>query len=139
MKRVLQLQEPVGAVTCPARLFDSVKKIRIDHNQENFLLVTLDVGKRVIGTHILFIGGRSALLIDPVTLFRRAILDNADSIILAHNHPSGCLSPSEEDIKFHEQLASGARLLQIEVLDIVIFNETEYYSFSDEARIHRSP
>lgn len=139
MKRVLQLKEPLGAVTCPRRLFDSVKKIRIDHSQENFLLVTLDVRKKVIGTHVLFIGGRAALLIDPVTLFRRAILDNADSIILAHNHPSGCLSPSDEDITFHEQLASAGRLLQIEVLDIVIFNETEYYSFSDEASIHRPP
>ena len=139
MKRVLQLKEPVGAVTCPGRLFDRVKNVRIDHSQENFLLVTLDVRKRVIGTHLLFVGGRATLLIDPATLFRRAILDNAESIILAHNHPSGCLSPSDEDIAFHGQLASAGRLLQIEVLDVVVFNETEYYSFTDEAGIHRPP
>jgi DNA repair protein RadC len=65
--------------------------------------------------------------IDPATIFRRALLDNAEAIIVAHNHPSGCLQPSDEDTHFTESLRKAGKLLSIDLLDSIIFNREEYH------------
>lgn len=71
------------------------------------------------------------VMVDPTTLFRQAILDNANTIVVAHNHPSGELSPSDEDVEFHKQLQKAGSWLQLTLVDSIIFNETEYHSFHD--------
>jgi DNA repair protein RadC len=127
MRRIVELAEPAGVISNPARLFDRIKRIHIDYTQENLLLFTLDVRKRLINHHLLFKGGRSFVCIDPATIFRRALLDNAEAIIVAHNHPSGCLQPSDEDTHFTDSLRKAGKLLSIDLLDSIIFNREEYH------------
>ena len=127
MNRIVELAEPAGVITNPARLFDRIKRIHIDYTQENLLLFTLDVRKQLINHHLLFKGGRSFVCIDPAIIFRRALLDNAEAIIVAHNHPSGCLQPSDEDLQFAESLRKAGKLLSIDLLDSIVFNTDEYY------------
>ena len=65
-------------------------------------------------------------------VFRNAIKKNAFRIIIAHNHPSEDLTPSYEDIEINNKLKDCGELLQIEVLDCVVFNKKEFYSFKEE-------
>ena len=86
MKQLLELKEPTGAITSPAELFKKIRRIKIDYAQENFIAVFLDAKNRIIDSEILFKGGLNSCLIDPKTLYRRALLHNAHAIIVAHNH-----------------------------------------------------
>jgi DNA repair protein RadC len=83
----------------------------------------LDVKNRVIGIHTVSIGTLCASLVSAREVFKAAILCNAASIILAHNHPSGDLTPSPEDIQVTKHLRDAGKLLDIEVLDHVIVGE----------------
>ena len=71
-------------------------------------------------------------LIDPKTIFRKALLHNANSIIVAHNHPSGNLRPSKEDLDIMERIREAGKIITIRLLDFIIFNEGEYYSCLDK-------
>lgn len=128
MKRVVELAEPTGVITSPDRLFDRIRRIHIDYSQENLLLFTLDARKALVGCHLVFRGGRDSLLVDPAVLFRRALLDNACAVIVAHNHPSGFLGPSDEDRAFARSVQKAGNMLGIELLDSIIFNRQEYHS-----------
>ena len=88
----------------------------------------------VIKYEISFIG-LSATVVDPKIIFKKALEHSASSIILAHNHPSGNLKPSEEDIKITEKLIRAAGNLDIKILDHLIFGLEAYYSFADEGQI----
>jgi len=131
MKPIVEFHEPDSQVNDPRKVFDCIKAINVDYTQEHFLLLTLDVRCCLIASHVLFVGGRSTVALDPVTVFRRAILDNASVVVLAHNHPSGCLQPSDEDRAVHAQLTKCGKLLQIEVVDTIVFNQHEYHSFQN--------
>ena len=69
---------------------------------------------------------------DPKMIFNEAIKQKACSIILAHNHPSGNLSPSEQDKKLTEKVCKGGEYLDVRVLDHIIVCEAGYFSFADE-------
>ena len=88
----------------------------------------LDVKNRVIGIHTVSIGTLNASLVSAREVFKAAILCNAASIILAHNHPSGDLTPSPEDIQVTDVLRKAGKLLDIEVLDHVIVGEEGSHS-----------
>lgn len=85
-----------------------------------------------MGSEVLFRGTMKACLLDPKIIFRKALENKAIGIIVAHNHPSGVLAPSEEDIVMAKQLKEIGEFVDIEVLDNVIFNEGEYYSLEDK-------
>lgn len=106
---------------------DAAKILRryLEHeDREHFVTLMLDVKNRVIGIHTVSIGTLNASLVSPREVFKAAILCNAASVILAHNHPSGDLAPSPEDLHVTELLKSAGTLLDIEVLDHVIIGES---------------
>jgi len=74
-------------------------------------------------------------VVDPRIIFRFAIEHLASSIVLCHNHPSGNLSPSPQDIDLTKKLVEGAKLLDIHVVDHLIIANNQYFSFSDEGLI----
>lgn len=94
-------------------------------DREHFVSMMLDVKNQVIGIHTVSIGSLNCSVVSPREVFKAAILANAASIILAHNHPSGDLSPSPEDIQVTKTLQQAGKLLDIEVLDHVIVGESE--------------
>src|SRR5690606_5281370 len=99
---------------------------------EQFKIVLMNRGNRVLGIYEVSTGGASATVVDPKLIFAAAIKTAASSIILAHNHPSGQLMPSDVDIKLTKKLKDGGQYLEIPVLDHVIVTSEGYYSFADE-------
>jgi len=100
----------------------------IDACVEHFVVIALDAKSRVIGWTTIGIGGLSYC---PGAVWRFALLSNAASLILAHNHPSGDVTPSAEDCALTERLAKGGALLGLRILDHLIVSDHEYFSFLD--------
>ena len=96
--------------------------------QECFAILTLDGANRLIDNTVVFIGTLDQSLIHPREIFAKALEDRAASIILAHNHPSGNLEASLEDIEVTEKLKCAGKLLGIEVIDHLIVTKQGFSS-----------
>lgn len=99
---------------------------------EEFYVLYLNRGNFVIKKQQISIGGMAGTIADGKIIFKAALEFNACGIILAHNHPSGRLVPSEPDKRLTRQLKEFAKLIDIEVLDHLILSDQGYYSFADE-------
>lgn len=99
---------------------------------EQFKVVLLNRANRVLGIYEVSTGGVSGTIADPKLVFAAAIKSSASAIILAHNHPSGQLKPSDADLKLTQKLKEGGKFLEIPVLDHIIVTSEGYYSFADE-------
>ena len=98
---------------------------------EEFWVILLNAGHKVIRKIQVSSGGINKTVVDPRILFREAITEGAASIILAHNHPSGRLQPSQADINLTKKLYEAGKLVDILVLDHLIISKSGYMSFSD--------
>ena len=96
-----------------------------DKKQEHFVCLTLDGANRLIAKRTITIGTLTASLVHPREVFADAITDRAASIIVAHNHPSGNLTPSAADREVTARLHSAGELLGIDVIDHIIVTATE--------------
>jgi DNA repair protein RadC len=106
-----------------------------DTQYEEFWLLLLNRANKIIKKVIISEGGISGTVADPKRIFKTAIENNASSIILCHNHPSGNLKPSEADIKLTKKLKEAGALMDISVLDHIIVGEEKFFSFADEGII----
>jgi len=114
------------------KIHEVFKKFFINENQEKFLAIFLDNKKCLINYKILFIGTNNASIAHPREVFMEAIKANASAVVVMHNHPSGNVLPSEEDKNITEKLIQSGHMLGIPLLDHIITNGEEYYSFYDE-------
>jgi len=101
--------------------------------QEHLIVLSLDSGARIIKTRVVTIGLVNFSLVHPREVFSGAISDNAVSIILCHNHPSGSLEPSSEDIEITRRLKLSGEILGIRLLDHVIVSSDGFYSFQEKS------
>lgn len=101
----------------------------MDINQEHFYCVYLDTNKRVIKDKLLFIGTLNYSLVHPREIFKEAYLVNASAIICVHNHPTGNVLPSKQDIDVTKNLIEVGNVLGIKVVDHIIIGRNNYYSF----------
>lgn len=104
-------------------------------NTERFVCIALDAKNRIIGTKVISIGSVSATVVDAKQIFSFAILSNAVSIVVAHNHPSGVPEPSVEDITLTHILYSSGVVLNCPVRDHIIIGDGEYYSFLKQGNL----
>jgi DNA repair protein RadC len=114
-----------------------VKAIRAsikDKAKEHFKLILLNPRNKIIGISTISIGTLNASLVHPREVFKDAIMHNAASVVLAHNHPSGDPEPSEDDLKITKKLVDSGKILGIEVLDHIIVGKNDYYSFKAKGR-----
>lgn len=114
------------------KIHEVFKKFFINENQEKFLAIFLDNKKCLINYKILFIGTNNASIVHPREVFLEAIKAKASAVVVMHNHPSGNVLPSEEDKNITEKLIQSGYMLGIPLLDHIITNGEEYYSFYDE-------
>ncbi len=114
------------------KIHEVFKKFFINENQEKFLAIFLDNKKCLINYKILFIGTNNASIAHPREVFMEAIKAKASAVVVMHNHPSGNVLPSEEDKNITEKLIQSGYMLGIPLLDHIITNGEEYYSFYDE-------
>ncbi|WP_417859771.1 JAB domain-containing protein [Winogradskyella sediminis] len=103
--------------------------------QEEFKVLLLNRNHQVLGIYPLSKGGVSGTLVDAKLVYSVALKCNASSIIVAHNHPSGNLKPSEADLKLTKKLKQAGTYLDIMLLDHLIITKNGYYSFSDESQM----
>ena len=96
--------------------------------QEHFAVVMLDIKNRLLATQVITVGTATETLIHPREIFREVIKQGATRLIVAHNHPSGGLAPSEEDLRLTEVLLQSAQLLQLPLLDHLILGQGNYAS-----------
>ena len=100
-----------------------------EKKQEYFVTLTLDGAARLIQKRVVFIGTLNQSLVHPREVFADAILDRAAGIICVHNHPSGNIQPSREDIAVTKKLVEAGKIIGIRIMDHVIIGKNTYYSF----------
>jgi len=103
-----------------------------DLNYENFCVILLNRANKVLKTVKISDGGITGTVVDPRKVFKIALDNNATSIILGHNHPSGQLTPSDADIQLTKKMKQAGDMLDLPVLDHIIVGDGNYYSFADE-------
>ncbi len=106
-----------------------------DYQQEVFGVVFLNRSNRVNHFEIISKGGITGTVADPRIILKKALEEDAVSLILCHNHPSGSIKPSRADEELTAKIKEAARFLDIKVLDHIIVSEYGYYSFADEGVI----
>jgi DNA repair protein RadC len=102
---------------------------------EQFKVMLLNRGNRVLGICTISTGSTTGTIVDPKQVFVVALKTNAIDIILAHNHPSGNLIPSNNDYEITQKLKAAGKLLDVKVIDHLIVSTEGYYSFADEGVI----
>ncbi len=103
--------------------------------QEQFKILLLNRANKVLGIYEVSTGGMSGTVADPKLIFATVLKGCASSIILAHNHPSGNLKPSNADLQLTQKIKEGGKLLDIEIFDHIILTSEGYYSFADEGQL----
>jgi DNA repair protein RadC len=103
--------------------------------QEQFIVITLNGAHEVIKIHIVTIGLVNKTIVHPREVFYRAIQDNASAFVVAHNHPSGKLTPSPEDDEITERLIKASEIMGIYFLDHLIINKEWYFSYRQESNL----
>jgi len=115
--------------------YDIIGPTLQDLDIEEFWIILLNSGNRLIRKELISNGGMKSVIVDPKAVFKKAIDHRAAGIVLAHNHPSGHLFPSEADIKLTNKLVAAGHLLEIKVHDHLIITQKGYYSFMDEGQL----
>ncbi|MEN4761650.1 JAB domain-containing protein [Chryseobacterium sp. C39-AII1] len=99
--------------------------------RESFFALFLNQSNKVLGNRKISESGISSTIVDVRIIMQTALLCNASSIIVAHNHPSGNLKPSNEDLKITKNIKNASEFLNIKLLDHCILTSTDYLSFAD--------
>lgn len=119
-------------VNSSKQAYEYLKAVLTDLPHEEFWIIILNRANKIIGKQLIGRGGVSQTTADVKVIFKLAIEKLASAIILAHNHPSGNLSPSQSDLNLTKKVVEGAQLLDIKVLDHLIIGDGEYVSFNDK-------
>ena len=127
MKKVT---EPEGIYKLLAGYFKS--QDGIDRKKEHFFVIHLDARNRVKFLELVSIGILNASLVHPREVFCRAVRECSAQIILAHNHPSGDVEPSHEDIMTTKRLVQAGEILGIKVIDHIIYSRAKFCSFTEQ-------
>lgn len=123
---------PTKRITSPDIAYEVIEKILSLSSaaSEHFVVVPLNTKNEILGIHVLFKGSLNTSIVHPREVFQAALLNNAASIICFHNHPSGDVRPSREDIEVTKRLSEAGRILGIELLDHIIIGDG-YYSLKE--------
>ena len=106
-----------------------------DFSYEVFAVVFLNKSNKIIHFEIISRGGITGTVADPRIILKKALEENATSIVLCHNHPSGNLQPSKADEAITYKIKEAAKFLDIQLMDHIIVSEEGWYSFADEGKI----
>lgn len=100
--------------------------------KEHFMILCLDTGNNLIKISNISVGTINTSLVHPREVFKEAIQASAAQVILAHNHPSGNLVPSKEDIKITKNLVAAGKIININILDHIVVSSSGFYSFKEK-------
>lgn len=120
-------------ITNSNEVFEYLQFTLSDTPYEAFWIVLLNRANHIIRTLKISDGGMTGTVADPKRIFKMALENNAASVILCHNHPSGNVRPSDADVKLTNKLKRAGEMLDIFVTDHIIIGDNRYFSFRDEA------
>lgn len=120
-------------IRMPKNIYDMIESVLelSSESVEYFGIINLNVKNKVNGIHILSKGTVDATLVHPREVFKAAFLNNASSIILFHNHPSGDPSPSKEDHEMTKRIVEAGKIMGINVIDHIVVGDGRYCSFKE--------
>ena len=122
-------------ITSSNKIFEYYKDTFYNEAQEKFYCIYLDSSNKVISTKLLFTGTINKSNVYPREIFKEAYLNDSVSIICVHNHPSGNIKPSQNDIEITEQIKLIGTMMEVKLLDHIIIGKDSYYSFMDNGKI----
>lgn len=122
-------------INTPSMAVDLLDQFIEDSDREMLLVCCLDTKNQPTCINVVSIGTLNSSLVHPREVFKPAILGNSSSIIIAHNHPSGDTSPSNEDIRITERLKEAGSIIGIELLDHLIIGRNKYTSLKEKGVI----
>ncbi len=131
LSRRYLIKEPHKKISCANDVFEELKPYK-NKQQEHFLALYLDGANNLYETRVITIGTLNQSLVHPREVFSQAIEKRCASIIVAHNHPSGILEASREDIEVTQRLKQSGQILGIELLDHIIFTKDAFVSLKEE-------
>ncbi len=127
--------KPEGAkIETPADLLPHVRHYA-DRKQEHFLCASINGANEILNIRVVSIGLIDRSPVHPREVFADALTDRASAIIVAHNHPSGGVEPSQSDITITAQIKAAGEIIGIELLDHIIFSRTNYFSFLEAGKL----
>jgi DNA repair protein RadC len=129
-----KVEEPISRpkITSSRDIYELMKPELYDEVVEHFYLILLTRSNLVIKKQLISQGGTTGTVVDAKMVFKTALEHLAQSIILVHNHPSGNLTPSDQDRRLTERLVKAGKELDLPVIDHLIFTDRGYFSFADE-------
>lgn len=130
-----QVSLPVEKISFPQDVVEVLKWYIGDSDRENMVVVALDTRLQIACIHTASIGTVSEATVHPREIFKVAILANASSIIIGHNHPAGSLLESKADIEATKRIAEAGKVLGINLLDSIIVTDTGYISLKEKGYI----
>ena len=117
-------------ISLPCDAYEVLKRYARS-KQEQFIVITLNGAHETISVYLVSLGLLNRTIVHPREVFNRAIKDSSAAIIVAHNHPSGQLEPSEEDRAITRRLTEAGEIIGIPILDHIIFTKKGFVSFKD--------
>jgi len=130
-RRLSQEVVDIPSIKSSQDIFNLIKPLLSDLNHEEFWILLLNRANKVIARFMVSKGGITGTVTDVRLIFKKAIENWATSIILCHNHPSGSLKPSKEDIVITKKIEEAGKILDIKILDHVIITDKSFFSFAD--------
>lgn len=134
-RKSLQEALKIVSISSSEDAFQLMHPLLSDLIIEEFWVIFLNKSNGMLGKEKISQGGITGTVVDVRLIFKRALELNAVSIIVFHNHPSGSLKPSEEDVRITKEIKEAGNLLKIMLLDHLVVNQTSYFSFADEGFI----
>jgi DNA repair protein RadC len=122
----------IEVITSSRDGYNIMRRHLMDLNHEEFWIILLGRSNKVLGKELISKGGLSATVCDPKIIFYSALQYQASGLILVHNHPSGNLKPSNEDIQLTKKISAAGRMLDMGVFDHLIITDCGYFSLADE-------
>lgn len=127
------VEKPV--IDMPSKAYNLMRDKLMGLDHEEFWAIYLNNAKRVIARAKISQGGTTATVVDTKIVLRHAIDHLASAIILVHNHPSGTLRSSRQDDAITERIKSAAAMIDVQVVDHIIFTKDAYYSYNETGRL----
>jgi DNA repair protein RadC len=131
-RRNFTFKDEPAVIKSSEQVYQLLKPELMDLNHEEFWLLLLNRGNRVIKKEKISSGGISGTVVDPKVVFTKCLESGASQLIMIHNHPSGNLKPSKADLNITEKIHRAGKFLEISLLDHIIFTDHAYLSFADE-------
>jgi DNA repair protein RadC len=131
--KAMRLPLPIaGQVSQPRDAAQLAAAVLDDLHIEKFIALHFNTKRRLIGVHVVSVGCLDGTVAHPREIFTAALLTNAASLVVAHNHPSGDQTPSSDDVALIRRLAEAGRILGVDLDDALIIGEQgRYYSFRE--------